>query len=167
MAEGAPGKGENGGERRPHDSAYKYLFSSPRVVHQFLTRFVDEQFIRGLTPQDVRRFESSLVSDELSTGSRILFTRAALIQGSIPSRYIPSFEYFPVIERDIPDERLERIRALVAAVVYLEKRRDAASLTGAVDAVVRMLAEEQPEELRMFTRCGSIARAIDLPPGSR
>ena len=48
-------KGAGERRRRPHDSAYKYLFSSRRVVHQFLTRFVDEQFTRGLTPDDVRR----------------------------------------------------------------------------------------------------------------
>ena len=90
-----------------------------------------------------------------------------LIDGSIPSRYIPSFEYYPVIEHDIPDETLERVRGLVAAVVYLEKRRDADSLAGAVDAVIGMLAEERPEELRLFSQCGSIAFAIDFPPGSR
>ena len=59
MADGESNEGEDedAGERqrRPHDSAYKYLFSSRRVVHQFLTRFVDEQFTRGLTPDDVRR----------------------------------------------------------------------------------------------------------------
>ena len=90
-----------------------------------------------------------------------------LIDGSIPSRYIPSFEYYPVIERDIPDETLERVRGLVAAVVYLEKRRDADSLAGAVDGVFGMLEQERPEELRLFSQCGSIAFAIDFPPGSR
>ena len=55
------GEGAGGRQRGPHDSAYKYLFSSRRVVHQFLTRFIDEQFTRGLTPDDVRRFESSFV----------------------------------------------------------------------------------------------------------
>ena len=43
-------------------------------------------------------------------------------------------------------------RWLVAAVVYLEKRRDADSLAGAVDAVIGMLEQERPEELRLFTR---------------
>ena len=37
-------------------------------------------------------------------------------------------------------------------MVYLEKRRDADSLAGAVDAVIGMLAEERPEELRLFTK---------------
>ena len=49
------GEGAAGRQRRPHDSAYRYLFSSTRVVHQFLTRFIDEQFTRGLTHDDVRR----------------------------------------------------------------------------------------------------------------
>ena len=215
------GVGAGGRQRRPHDSAYKYLFSSRRVVHQFLTRFIDEQFTRGLTPDDVRRFESSFVSDEfLSRESDVIYTIRTggrevylyvliefqstvdkaipvrmlhyicglydqllrgssagllpavfpvllynggerwtvpgnvreLIEGSIPSRYIPSFEYYPVIEHDIPDETLERVRGLVAAVVYLEKRRDADSLAGAVDAVIGMLEQERPEELRLFTR---------------
>ena len=40
MAEKASDEGEGAGgrQRRPHDSAYKYLFSSRRVVHQFLNR---------------------------------------------------------------------------------------------------------------------------------
>ena len=109
-------------QRRPHDSAYKYLFSSRRVVHQFLTRFVDEEFTRGLTPEDVRRFESSFVygGERWTVPGNV----RELIVGSIPSRYIPAFEYYPVIEHDIPDETLEWVRGLVAAVVYLEKRRD-------------------------------------------
>ena len=69
------GGGAGGRQRRPHDSAYKYLFSSRRVVHQFLTRFIDEEFTRGVTPDDVRRFESSFVSDEfLGRESDVIYT---------------------------------------------------------------------------------------------
>ena len=94
--------------------------------------------VRGCRRGDLRRTVPGNVRD--------------LIEGSIPSRYIPSFEYYPVIERDIPDETLERVRGLVAAVVYLEKRRDADSLAGAVDAVIGMLEQERPEELRLFSQ---------------
>jgi len=44
-----------------------------------------------------------------------------LIEKNIPDRYIPSFEYFPIIEKDIPDEILEQLHNLVAAVMSTSK----------------------------------------------
>ncbi len=73
-----------------------------------------------------------------------------LIEPTIAGRYIPSFEYYVIIERDIPDEMLENIRGILAAVIYLEKRRDDTELQGAVDRVIDMVEAEQPEQLRMF-----------------
>ena len=73
-----------------------------------------------------------------------------LIEPTIAARYIPSFEYYPIIERDIPDETLERVRGILSAVMYLEKRRDDRELRAAVDRVIDMLVDEQPEQLRMF-----------------
>src|SRR6056297_1840132 len=52
-------------ERKSWDSAYKYLFSSRQVFHQFLTRFVDEDFVQGLAVDDVELIDKSFVSDEL------------------------------------------------------------------------------------------------------
>ncbi|TVR57891.1 MAG: hypothetical protein EA426_11245, partial [Spirochaetaceae bacterium] len=157
-------------ERKSHDSAYKYLFSSRHVFHQFLTRFVDEEFVRGLAVDDVEMVDKSFVSDELldresdiiykvnlpgrefyvyvllefqSTPDKTIPVRmllyilqlydqlfrsstkgllpavfpvllyngsrpwtvphniSELIASEIPGKYIPSFEYYPIIERDI------------------------------------------------------------------
>lgn len=50
-------------KRRNNDSAYKYLFSSPEVVHQLLTRFVDDEVIAGIAVEDIEPFDKSFVSD--------------------------------------------------------------------------------------------------------
>jgi hypothetical protein len=73
-----------------------------------------------------------------------------LIEPLIESRYLPSFEYYPIIEQEIPEEKLRKIKGLVSAMIYLEQRRDHALLSNAVDVVVDLLAEEAPEPLRMF-----------------
>jgi hypothetical protein len=73
-----------------------------------------------------------------------------LIQSTIAARYVPSFEYYAIIERDIPEETLGRIQGVLSAVIYLEKRRDTAELRGAIDRVIEMVETEQPEQLRMF-----------------
>ena len=49
-----------------HDGAYKYLFSSTFVVHQFLTRSVDEEFSRDLRVEDIEAVDKSFASDELA-----------------------------------------------------------------------------------------------------
>jgi predicted transposase/invertase (TIGR01784 family) len=73
-----------------------------------------------------------------------------LIEPTVAKRYIPSFEYYAIIEREIPDEVLERIRGILSAVMYLDKRRNATELRNAVDHVIGMLEKERPEQLRMF-----------------
>ena len=209
-----------GDYRRDYDSAYKYLFSSKYVVHQLLTRFVDDEVMTDIAVDDIEPFDKSFVTDEFlnresdviyrvrtrgerdiyiyvliefqstvdksipirmlhyilslydqfyreSTAGKlpavfpILLYNGAdrwtvpqnvreLIEPAIAERYIPSFEYYPVIERDIPDETLERVRGLLSAVMYLEKRRDERELRETIDKAIALLEEEHPEQLRMF-----------------
>lgn len=73
-----------------------------------------------------------------------------LIEPAIAEGYIPSFEYYPVIEQDIADETLERIHGVLAAVMYLDKRRDDTELRAAIDRVIDLLVGERPEQFRMF-----------------
>ena len=46
-----------------NDSAYKYLFSSKEMVHQLLTRFVDDEVISGIRVEDIEPFDKSFVTD--------------------------------------------------------------------------------------------------------
>ena len=79
------------------------------------------------------------------------FNLKELIAPEIPAKYIPSFEYYPVIERDIPPEKLERIKGLVAAIIYLEQQEDDTALRQTIDTAINMIASEQPEQLRQFS----------------
>ena len=47
-----------------YDSAYKYLFSNKRIFHQFITRFVDEDFSKKIRLEDVELVDKSFISDE-------------------------------------------------------------------------------------------------------
>ena len=207
-------------ERKSYDSAYKYLFSSRVVFHQFLTRFVDEDFVRGLAVDDVELVDKTFVSDELldresdiiykvnlpgrevyvyvllefqSTPDKTIPVRmllyilqlydqlfrsstkgllpavfpvllyngsrpwtvptnlCELIAPEIPGKYIPSFEYYAIIERDVPPEKLEQIKGLVAAIMYLEQQEDAKGLRQTIETAIAMITEERPEQLRQFS----------------
>ncbi|GAB6091723.1 Rpn family recombination-promoting nuclease/putative transposase [Spirochaeta dissipatitropha] len=74
-----------------------------------------------------------------------------LIAPKIPARYIPSFEYYSIIERNIPPEKLKRIKGLIAAIMYLEQQDDDNGLRQTIDTEIDMIAEEQPEQLRQFS----------------
>jgi predicted transposase/invertase (TIGR01784 family) len=75
---------------------------------------------------------------------------ATLIEQSIPGKYIPSFEYYAVIEQEVPDRVLKRVKGLVSAIIYLERIGDEQALGQAIDTVIEMIADEQPKQLRMF-----------------
>ena len=51
---------------RPSDSAYKYLFSNKRIFHQLLTSFVPEEFVKGLSPDDLYPVDKSFISEEFT-----------------------------------------------------------------------------------------------------
>jgi predicted transposase/invertase (TIGR01784 family) len=56
-----------------------------------------------------------------------------------------------VIEKDVPDRVLKRVKGLVSAIIYLEKQGDEAALGQAIGTVIELIREEQPEQLRMFS----------------
>ena len=74
-----------------------------------------------------------------------------LIEHSIPLKYIPSFQYYPVIENRIPDKVLKKIKGTVAAIIYLEKQKDEKKLNEAIKTVIELIKGEHPEQVRMFS----------------
>jgi predicted transposase/invertase (TIGR01784 family) len=56
-----------------------------------------------------------------------------------------------VIEKEVPDRVLKRVKGLVSAIIYLEKQGDEAALGQAIETVIELIREEQPEQLRMFS----------------
>ena len=74
-----------------------------------------------------------------------------LIDCQIPEKYIPDFEYYLIVEKDIPDEVLERLHNLVSAIIYLEKRRDEKGLKKAINKVIEMIRDENIIDVKMFT----------------
>ena len=74
-----------------------------------------------------------------------------LIEQSIPARFIPSFDYYPIIEQNIPEETLRRVKGLVAAAIYAERQQDGVFLRERIDDILDMIEDENPEQLRMFS----------------
>ncbi|HCL56475.1 MAG TPA: hypothetical protein DHW82_05640 [Spirochaetia bacterium] len=73
-----------------------------------------------------------------------------MIETHIPEKYIPSFEYYKIIEKDIEDEVLMNLKNLIAGVILLEKKRDEAGLKTAIEKVIEFIKEEQIIDVRMF-----------------
>ena len=51
----------------------------------------------------------------------------------------------------MPPEKLEQIKGLVAAIMYLEQQEDAQGLRQTIETAIAMIAEERPEQLRQFS----------------
>jgi predicted transposase/invertase (TIGR01784 family) len=75
----------------------------------------------------------------------------ALIEKNIPDKYIPSFEYYLIVEKDIPNEILDKLANLVAAVVYLEKQNDVKKLPIAIEKVLKYIQNEKIIDVKIFT----------------
>ena len=57
-----------------YDNAYKYLFSNKRIFLQLLKSFVDEDFVKEITLENIELLEKSFVSDEfLARESDIIY----------------------------------------------------------------------------------------------
>ncbi len=78
------------------------------------------------------------------------FRLEELIEPYLPRRYIPHFEYYPIIEKNYSDETLFEINNLVSAIMIMENSRDEEILQGNVDRVVECLKKEHQEDIKMF-----------------
>jgi predicted transposase/invertase (TIGR01784 family) len=74
-----------------------------------------------------------------------------LFDQNIPGKYIPSFDYYLISEKDIPDQVLLKLHNLIAAVVYLEKRRDEKGLREAIDKIIDFISKENILDIRTFS----------------
>ena len=74
-----------------------------------------------------------------------------LIDKRIPEKYIPSFEYYSIIEKNISDEVLLKIHNLASAIIYLEKIKDEKKLKEAIDRAIKLIEKENIIDVRMFT----------------
>ena len=74
----------------------------------------------------------------------------ALIEATIPARFIPHLHYYPILVNEIPPERLSRIHNAVSAVFYVENT-EPERLGETIDEVIAILSEEAPEAVERFS----------------
>ncbi len=71
-----------------------------------------------------------------------------LIENRLPAPWIPSFQCFVIVEKDVPKEHLDRLHNLVAAVFLLERQQDEEGLGRAIMEVVDYLQGEEMPAIR-------------------
>ncbi len=96
--------------RRPNDSAYKYLFSSTVVVHQLLTRFVDDPAVANIAPDDIQRIDKSFVSDAFLDRESDVIYRVAVAGREV--YFYVLIEFQSTVDKSIPIRMLHYILGL-------------------------------------------------------
>ncbi|MFH2113751.1 MAG: Rpn family recombination-promoting nuclease/putative transposase [Spirochaetota bacterium] len=66
-----------------------------------------------------------------------------LIESRLPERWIPSFECFVIVEKDVPKKTLNRLHNLVAAVILLERQQDEEGLSRTIMQVIEFVKSEK------------------------
>ena len=97
-------------------------------------------------------------------GSRdwnVPFRLEELIESYLPRRFIPHFEYYPIIEKNYSDKTLFAINNLVSAIMIMENSRDEENLQDNVERVIECLKKEHREDIRMFLGWYYQMRAVD------
>ncbi len=79
------------------------------------------------------------------------FRLEELIRGYLPDRYIPHFEYYPIIINDYSDETLFEINNLISAIMVMSKGSDGWELQEKIKRLGSCLKQEHKDDLRMFT----------------
>jgi len=79
------------------------------------------------------------------------FKLEELIEPYLPERFIPHFEYYPIIEKNYSDETLFEIKNLVSAIMLVENSRYKADLDEIAVRVAECLKKEHREDIRMFS----------------
>ena len=74
-----------------------------------------------------------------------------LINHVIPSKYIPSFCYYPVCENEIPESSLKKIKNAVSAVFFIENA-DPQGLIYKIDELFKIIEDENLEVINEFSR---------------
>jgi len=75
-----------------------------------------------------------------------------LIDVRIPEKYIPNFEYYIIVEKDIADSVLLQIKSLASAIIYLEKQEDEAGIKEAIDKIIELISEEDIIDMEVFAK---------------
>ena len=74
-----------------------------------------------------------------------------LIEPYLPERYIPHFEYYPIIEKNYSDETLFEIKNLASAIMLIENSRYKVNIEEITERVAECLKREHREDLQMFS----------------
>lgn len=72
------------------------------------------------------------------------------VAGNIPARFIPNFEYYPILIKNIPYDTIERLDNLVAAVASMEQQDDEEGIRQALEKVFDFIRREYILEVRTF-----------------
>ena len=142
-----PGESWTRPKKQDSDSAYGRLFRNRHIFLQLLKSFL---YILSLYDTLWRQSSNGLLPNVLPV---ILYNGQddwhlpsnlqELIDRRLPERWIPSFECFVIVEKDIPKETLNRLHNLVAAVILLERQQDEEGLSRTIMQVIEFVKSEK------------------------
>ena len=75
---------------------------------------------------------------------------SSLIQNSIPKKYIPTFNYYKIIENEIPKDKLMKIRNAVSTL-FLVETTDIKGIKKEINKIVSIIKAEKPEVEKLIT----------------
>lgn len=78
-----------------------------------------------------------------------LCSTSSLIEASIPSEYIPNFQFFPVLINQFSKRSLVKIRNVVSAMFYIENSLPA-ELEASMDELIKIIENEEAESLKIL-----------------
>jgi len=73
-----------------------------------------------------------------------------LIHHSIPENYIPSFEYYKIIENEFSEDTLMKIKNALAAVFLIENSDSEEKLKRHIKNIITLIEDENPEVISGF-----------------
>lgn len=155
------------------DARYKRFFSNPRVFASLLKHFVNEDFIQNLDLHTLKLMDKQFVdksfqkreSDLLYQVSYMgklpavfplllyngenpwtaaLDTADLIDRGDVPIEHIPRFRYYIIAINALNDEILQKMRDIVDAALYFEKRKNFEGLDDEVKKLLNLFREQEP-----------------------
>ena len=75
-----------------------------------------------------------------------------MIEKNIPERYIPQYEYYPIIMKDIKEEQIANIKNIASLIITLEKSGNRNELKKAIKKMVEYIKREKIIDIKDFIR---------------
>ena len=75
-----------------------------------------------------------------------------LVENTIPGIYIPDFQYYKIVENEIPDKKLLEIKNALSAVFYIENIKEPEEIRKHFKNVIKLIEKEEFPVIKVIAR---------------